>query len=127
MEQDTHILSYGRFLLDRQNFRKAGTKHGDNFNLFDTPSKKYFKILFYFGNDDNDTSDINKDLYTGFSNGLLSPSWLYTNTNGENLYYEYNSAWAYLKLNAEDERAEKLKQFVHLLSNIKYGLNLLLI
>ena len=120
MEQDTHILSYGRFLLDRQNFRKAGTKNGNEFNLFDTPAKKYFKILFYFGNDDND-----KNRYLGnfgFSNGLLTPTWLMEDfSNSDELpknLYEYNSAWAYLKLNAEDERAEKLKQFVHLLSNI---------
>jgi hypothetical protein len=33
-------------------------------------------------------------------------------------YYNYNSAWAYLKMNDENERAEKLEHFITLLSNI---------
>lgn len=105
---ENDVLSYGRFLKDIQDFKNSGTRTGNEFNLFDTPGKKFFKILFYFGVDNNDM-----DIPTG---GLLSPTW---NTIGTNTrYYEYNSAWAYLKMNDENERAEKLEQFVSLLSNI---------
>ena len=105
----TSIMSYGRFLKDRAEFRRSGTRHGSDFNLFDTPSQKYFKILFYFGVDDGSTDDVP----TG---GLLSPTWNIKNI--DNKYYNYNSAWAYLKMNDENERAEKLEHFVNLLSNI---------
>ena len=40
----------------------------------------------------------------------------YSNTHFD--IYNHNSAWAYLKLNDEQERAEKLEQFILLLSNI---------
>ena len=104
---ENNVLSYGRFLKDIQDFKNSGTRTGSEFNLFDTPGKKFFKILFYFGVDND------MDIPTG---GLLSPTW---NTIGNNTkYYEYNSAWAYLKMNDENERAEKLEQFVSLLSNI---------
>ena len=113
------ILSYAQFLKDRQEFRKSGSSHGSEFNYYDTPSHKYFKILFYFG-DSSYTS--NKD---GLSNGLLHPTWeIFGNKSESELdmiglqYYNYNSAWSYLKLNDENERAEKLEQFVNLLANI---------
>ena len=38
-------LSYNEFYNAREKFRKSGTKSGDEFNLYDTPGHKYFKIL----------------------------------------------------------------------------------
>lgn len=107
----SEFLSYAQFIKDRNNFRKSGTKSGPDFNIYDFQSHKFFKILFYFGE---------KESEIGLSNGLLAPTWeAFSDSNSStNDYYDYNSAWAYLKLNAEDERAELLKQFVTLLSNI---------
>lgn len=109
-------LTYASILKDRQDFRRAGTRNGGEFNLFDTPGKKYFKILFYFGSENSEFD----------SGGLLTPTWNtlagedpynYSTANNTK-FYEYNSAWAYLMLNDEKQRAELLEQFVNLLSNI---------
>ena len=106
-------LSYAKFLEDRLNFKKSGSRNGESFNIFDTPSHKFFKIMFYFGSKNDDETDNN------FSSGLLAPTWDIINTKSDNVpYYNYNSAWAYLKMNDENERAEKLERFVTLLSNI---------
>lgn len=104
---NNNLISYSAFLKDRRNFLKSGTRTGDKFNQFDTPSHSFFKILFYFWNGDSDDFDN--------SGGLLAPTW--TEIQDDN-YYLYNSAWSYLKMNDENERAEKLEQFISLLSNI---------
>lgn len=136
IESDNNPLSYGVFLNYIKNFKSAGTRNGDEFNKFDTPGHYFFRLLFYFYNGDN--SIIN-------NGGLLYPSWQnYTEDDknkidskevktenqqkSESSYnmnvdmikrlYDDNSAWAYLMLNCEYERAELLKQFVELLSNI---------
>lgn len=103
-------LSYGKILKDMHNFRSSGTSTGSEFNVFDTPGHKYFKIMFYFGGlaEDETKSD--------YLSGLLAPSWEFNLT--DDTYYMSNSAWAYLKMNGEDVRAEQVKQFVSLLSNI---------
>ena len=115
----SEFLSYAQFLKDRSEFRKSGTKSGSDFNIYDTPSHKYFKIIFYFGDVSVGAS------IEGLSSGLLHPTWeIFNNASAGtqkllNLhYYDYNSAWSYLKLNNEEERAEKLERFVTLLSNI---------
>lgn len=110
-EQITSPLSYGMFLQDIKNFKKAGTRNGGEFNYLDTPAHLYFKILFNFWNGDIDNPG-NKE----FSGGLLSPTWITIGSDTD--YYNYNSAWSYLKMNNENERAEKLEKFVELLSNI---------
>ena len=144
MNNEINILSYGQFLKDSLNFRRSGTYNDVNeFNIYDFPSHKYFKILFYFGNIGE------KSNVYGEANGLLHPTWnLFKQEKSESYdvgggiktsnpfstpasalneqnkptntipYYEYNSAWSYLKLNDENERAEKLEKFVTLLSNI---------
>ena len=114
------LLSYSNILNDIQNFRRAGGPHSSDFNLFDTPARKYFKILFYFGSE-SEFSD-------GSSSGLLAPTWeafkvdeeegAETAVEVKDDYYNYNSAWAFLKMNDENERAEKLEQFVTLLADI---------
>ena len=113
-------LSYGAFLQNRLNFKQAGTNDGSDFNIYDTPSQKYFKIFFYFWNGDVEDKD---DIIQ--SGGLLAPMWqlFQSSSNGkssytEKDYWKYTTAWTYLKLNGEDERADLLKNFVELLSNI---------
>ena len=111
----SELLSYKNILSDIKNFKRAGTIYADkagDFNLYDTPSHKYFKILFYFGS----TPEL---FATDYSSGLLAPTWEYFNKNNSKKdYYNYNSAWAYLKMNNEEERAEKIEHFVTLLSDI---------
>lgn len=110
-----NLLSYNNILADIKKFKRAGTKFGDDFNKFDTPSHKYFKILFYFGSSpemfENDSAS-----------GLLAPTWEQFELNNDETnkidYYNYNSAWAFLKMNNEEERADKLRKFVTLLSDI---------
>lgn len=98
-----NLLTYQQFLLDRYNFRKK-----TNDDLFDIPGHSFFKIMFHFYNGDSDSYDNH--------GGLLAPTWL--DDPNEYDYYMYDSAWAYLKNNFEDERAHKLEKFVTLLSNI---------
>ena len=114
----SEFLSYKYILDDIKNFKKAGgaVENGTNndlsFNIYDMPSHKYFKILFYFGS--------TPEMFSADSaSGLLAPTWEYFNKSNNKIdYYNYNSAWAYLKMNNEEERAEKLEQFVTLLSDI---------
>jgi hypothetical protein len=103
----SELLSYSNILNDINNFRRSGSASGADFNIYDTPAHKYFRLLFYFGS--------NPEFGDGFGSGFLAPTW--DNMVGEQ-YYNYNSAWAYLKLNDENERAEKLEQFITLLSDI---------
>ena len=108
----SRYISYQSILKDRELFRKSGTISGGDFNLTDTPGTKYFKIMFYFNN-----GDVNGEENTNQSTGLLSPTWLLSGVE-DSTYYKFNSAWSYLKMNCEDERADMLVQFVNLLSNI---------
>ncbi len=102
--ENKNLISYSTFLQDMYNFKKSGTKHGGEFNYTDTPSHSYFKLLFYFNNREAGETD----------GGLLAPTWQVASKD----YYTYNSAWAYLMQNGEYERAEKLEQFITLLSTI---------
>ena len=42
----SELLSYKHILDDIKKFKRSGTKYGDDFNVYDTPAHKYFKILF---------------------------------------------------------------------------------
>lgn len=124
---DTNILSYAKILKDISDFKKSGAKHSKDFNIFDIPSHKYFKILFYFGDSATTKTNMNNSDFSK-SNGLLHPTWLVTpgetlmlresSGNSHSRLYNYNSAWSYLMFNAEYERANLLKNFIELLSNI---------
>jgi hypothetical protein len=104
-------LTAGERLGDVNRFRRVN-KSG--FNETDSPDQRFFKLLFYFYNDlEGDTTKV--DWFNGGSSGLLSPTWL---DNVDKDFYKYNSAWAYLKANYEEERANSLKKFVNLLSQI---------
>lgn len=108
MSETLAPLAYAQFLKDRMEFRKSGKRSGNDFNVFDSPGHKFFKILFYFGGADN-----NNGLE---SNGLLHPTWAISNLNDN--FYAFNSAWSFLKMNDENDRADKLEKFIMLLSNI---------
>lgn len=97
-------VSYARFLNDRTLFRENASQ-----DPFETPGHSFFKIMFHFWNGDSDGMLIDHS-------GLLAPTWL-EEPSDEKLY-QYDSAWAYLKNNYEDERADKLEKFVNLLSTI---------
>ena len=98
-----NLISYSRFLDDRNNFRKRSKE-----DIYDMPGHSFFKIIFHFYNGDSEWYD--NDC------GLLAPTWL--EQPNEYDLYQYDTAWAYLKNNYEDERADKLVKFVNLLSTI---------
>ena len=100
----------GSILGDVHRFRRV---EREGFNAADVVDTRFFKLLFYFFNDEPDPNRV--DWFNGGPSGLLSPTWL-DNPTGD--YYKYNSAWAYLKSNYEEERADALVQFVNLLSQI---------
>lgn len=104
-------LSYATYIRDRMMFQRAGGLSGNDFSQMDTPGHFFFKILFYFQNGDSSGSQ-------GLSGGLLAPTWEEMEASGSTEYYSRNSAWSFLKMNYENERAELLKKFVMLLSNI---------
>jgi hypothetical protein len=83
------FLPYHMLLDDISNFKKSGTSYDsdENFNAFDTPSNKYFKIMFYFGSD----SEFN-DNTQATGSGLLAPTWEEYNSGGDDKFYNYNSA-----------------------------------
>ena len=112
-DRELNPYSYRNILDDIQRFKKSGGKKSDEFNIYDIASHKYFKIFFYFvnGNSDDYLNALSE------SGGLLAPTWELPNVSAEN-YFIFPSAWAYLKLNNEYERALMLKRFVELLSNI---------
>jgi hypothetical protein len=106
------LLTYASLMNQRDRFRVSSSTDNE-FNRYDTPSLKFFKVFFYFQNGDSDSM---AGRVTD-SGGLLAPTWTIPDVGDKN-YYMYNSAWSYLKMNCEDERAANLEQFINLLSNI---------
>lgn len=104
-------LAPGDSLGDVNRFKRVSR---EGFNITDSIDLRFFKLLFYFINDEEDPTQV--DFFRGGSSGLLSPTWL--DNPGPDDYYKYNSAWSYLKSNYEEERADALVQFITLLSNI---------
>lgn len=101
--------------ISKGDIMKFKTVDRKGFNVTDNIDTRFFKILFYFFNEEEGEKYRQVDWYNGGSTGLLAPTWL-DNPNED--YYKYNSAWAYLKNNLEDERADVLERFVNLLSQI---------
>ena len=90
-------------------YRSSGTRNDvitGEFNRFDTPSTYYFRIFFDFHKGLLNTDEVNQD--------DLSTSNLFSS----NRRTIGNSALNYLLLNNEWERADMLKDFINLLSNI---------
>ena len=94
----------------RQAYRRAGG-HSDtyagNFNRFDNPNTYFFRIFFDFHKGlldyEHDLGKVNKPEYGSI--------W-------DRSTYIANSALNYLMLNNEWERADMLREFIHLISNI---------
>lgn len=125
--KDINPFSYKYIQNSIRNFRSL---RGDNFNWYDEPGTYWFKPIFYFYRStvDSEASDINNE-------GLLHPSWL-KNSTGDGYISDFpqgrsdeqrkailekkfvSSAYNYLMRNDEEGRAELLKQFITLLSNI---------
>ena len=82
----SELLSYGQFLRDIKNFKKAGASSGSDFSIYDTPGHKYFKIMFYFGSEPDD--------FASGSTGFLAPTWEFINKgykfNGEDKWNTLN-------------------------------------
>lgn len=98
-------------LGDINRFRRVDRS---GFNVTDNIDTRFFKLFFYFYNDEEDSQEV--DWFNGGSSGLLSPTWIDDPETTE--YFKYNSAWSYLKNNYEEERASVLENFVMLLSQI---------
>lgn len=96
-------------LQSRDLFRRAGGRQdtiNPGFSDTDTPATLYFKIFFCFRN--GRLLDITEPMPEGFQLG----------SQGSLTSVSQNSALNYLYTNGEFERANMLKQFVVLLSNI---------
>lgn len=120
MSEIKNLLSYDRILEDRKNFREH--------SRYDEPGTFYFKILFYFNNPGEETGftsnllDLSTDIGGGYYK-LWKPITNYLEVRGmqdgaEAADYSTNTAYNYLLLNGERERAGYLKDFVYLLSEI---------
>ena len=102
-----NALSYKTITNMLSQFRRAGSDE------FGTPGQFYFKLVFYF-----DNAAANEKL----TSNLLGCDWIkykeMTPNDYNDKYVFSNSAYNYLMLNDELERAEKLKKFIYLLSEI---------
>lgn len=113
-------LSYETILADRLRFRQAGGPNSSDFNIYDTPSNTYFRLLFHFF--DSIDSGIDQGA------GLLHPTWFDVNgawvsqknqSRADELdYWKHSTAWSYLMMNDEQDRAKYLRKFIELLSSI---------
>ena len=116
MKDNYKALTYESVLEDRQKFIQAGTRNGSDFNFFDTPGTKFFKLVFYFYNSDVNARDFGMTGHGGF----LAPTWMEAVGDKNDIPYmhNFNSAWSYLHVNDEIERRDQLEKFINLLSNI---------
>ena len=115
------FYSYTDFIKDRINFKRVDANGP---NRFDNPAALYYKIVFYFS-DENGLLGINNvtvnntdvsvkaavNVTAPFTGGKEDPS------SAKNNIFS-NTAYNYLLLNDEIERAEYLKRFLILLSDI---------
>ena len=115
------FYSYTDFIKDRINFKRVDTSGP---NRFDSPAALYYKIVFYFSDENgllgiNNVTVNNTDTSVKAAVNVTAPF-----TGGEedsssaknNIFS--NTAYNYLLLNDEIERAEYLKRFLILLSDI---------
>lgn len=140
-KQEWEPMSYQTIKNTISLWRQSGTR--EETDILDTPGHLFFKIVFHFFN--GESGGIGYD-GTGLQSGLIAPTWtdwesttdpedqvndtedkiqkLRTAQNkGKDITVDTlapvsNSAYNFLIRNDEVERAEKLKQFILLLSNI---------
>ena len=83
-------LSYSSIYSDKQNFKKSGTGIGSTFNKYDSPSQKYFKILFYFY---YVAEGVSLEPSSDGGVGLLHPTWQNCEGSSDTLVlYKHNTA-----------------------------------
>ena len=128
-----NILSYNDIIASRDKFlgRVKGStgfiKDGDPRMRYDDPLVVYFRLFFYFNNSHGENRQSDKSNGLPFSNNLLgldndferlleTPS--ATSTEGYSAFVGANTAYNFLLANDEIERADYLKQFIYLLSEI---------
>ena len=124
MMSNNTFYSYGDFIKARNTFRSVSY---DGINRFDAPTALYYKLLFYFS---DESGLLGLDGINGFDTNILDNKILektkIEGTNTEEYSYKpqssnlrlKNTAYNYLLLNDELERAEMLKNFLVLLSEI---------
>ena len=123
---NSFLYSYTDFIRERNFFRMVDDK---GINRYDSPSALYYKIIFYFTDDsgllgvynlsddvDNDIANI-KTMTAAFNRNNRNNKDPEPNTSAKKINYR-NTAYNYLLVNDEIERAEMLKQFIILLSDI---------
>ncbi len=127
MEVNGNLLSYKTILDDVKRF--TGRLKDDGYGRFDDKRHVYFKILFYFNNKGNSVESwtsnlLGLDISSGenVNNDVSNETYNATNWNESTITTSagnsVNTAYNYLMLNDELERAEYLKRFILLLSEI---------
>ncbi len=97
--------SYLDFIRNRKDFKVVNSE-----DIFDNPSALFYKIIFYF-NKENGLLGTDKILESEITE--FDKDYKLSNSNNYR-----NTAYNYLLLNNEVERAFLLKKFIYLLSNI---------
>lgn len=97
----------------RESFRGAGGRNdviGEQFNRYDTPGWYYFRVFFDF-------STPSGLIYPGYNTDPEITKWKSEQFGEKDAQYP-DTALNYLMVNGEFERADMLKHFIRLLSNI---------
>jgi hypothetical protein len=114
------FYDYSRFIKDRNAFK---TVDYEGINRYDAPSALYYKLVFYFT---DESGLLGLDGINGFNTDVLQNDIVKTTSDNGVSTYTFdpktqnikNTAYNFLLLNEELERAEMLKNFLILLSEI---------
>jgi hypothetical protein len=114
------FYDYSRFIKDRNAFK---TVDYEGINRYDAPSALYYKLVFYFT---DESGLLGLDGINGFDTDILQNDIVKTTSGNGGSTYTFdpkthnvkNTAYNFLLLNEELERAEMLKNFLILLSEI---------
>lgn len=137
MSESKFFYSYTDFVNERINFKKVDR---EGINRYDSPAALYYKLVFYFTKDsgllglndvyiDDSIDDIKDDIIVSklekpFNYNTIKDAAVKDTDNADSVRYKNvttvlkNTAYNYLLLNAEYERAHMLKSFITLLSEI---------
>ena len=137
MSESKFFYSYTNFVNERINFKKVDRV---GINRYDSPAALYYKLVFYFTKDsgllglndvyiDDSIDDIKNDIIVSklekpFNYNTIKDAAVKDTDNADSVRYKNvtmalkNTAYNYLLLNAEYDRAYMLKSFITLLSEI---------
>ena len=137
MSESKFFYSYTDFVNERINFKKVDR---EGINRYDSPAALYYKLVFYFTKDsgllglndvyiDDSIDDIKDDIIVSklekpFNYNTIKDAAVKDTDNADSVRYKNvtmalkNTAYNYLLLNAEYDRAYMLKSFITLLSEI---------